>query len=195
MLASGRPWTGSVLCREAVGPGCWVGLSPESSSIQETVAAELSWGGRRAKGPSCQGVACTGWLVVGHGRGVTGSPVAEVETGLSSPEKTRQLLFRGARACAPHAWEEDCDVAGLPESPPPGRMGTPQVLRGQLLIGPDGRLTRSRAETDLAGVAPGACSSLTRAADSKAACGQCALADCSANPEKPLCAGCAVLEG
>ncbi|XP_037357927.1 apoptosis regulatory protein Siva [Talpa occidentalis] len=119
-------------------------------------------------------------------------------------EKTRQLLFRGARACVPHAWEEDCAVAGLPESPPPGRAGAPQVLRGQLLIGPDGRLTRSRAETDLVGTAPGACSSCVRAADGKAACGQCscgaaaralcALVDCSADPEKPLCAGCAVLE-
>ncbi|KAG8514471.1 LOW QUALITY PROTEIN: Apoptosis regulatory protein Siva [Galemys pyrenaicus] len=97
-------------------------------------------------------------------------------------QKTRQLLFRGARACSRHAWEEDCAAAGLPESPPPSRAGAPQVLRGQLLIGPDGRLTRSRTETGLtgasllaglAGAAAGAYSSCMRAADGKAACGPC----------------------
>ena len=72
-------------------------------------------------------------------------------TDLSSPEKTKQLLFRGAQAYMDHLWEEGCAIVDLPESPKPGpteALGTP---RGQMLIGPDGRLTRSRAQASEAG--------------------------------------------
>uniref|UniRef100_A0A8C9M9W4 SIVA1 apoptosis inducing factor n=1 Tax=Panthera tigris altaica TaxID=74533 RepID=A0A8C9M9W4_PANTA len=66
-------------------------------------------------------------------------------------EKTKQLLFRGAQAYMDHLWEEGCAIVDLPESPKPGpteALGTP---RGQMLIGPDGRLTRSRAQASEAG--------------------------------------------
>uniref|UniRef100_A0A8D1SZX2 Apoptosis regulatory protein Siva n=1 Tax=Sus scrofa TaxID=9823 RepID=A0A8D1SZX2_PIG len=96
-------------------------------------------------------------------------------------EKTTQLLFRGAQAYMDHAWEEGCATVDLPESPKPGPTEAPRASRGQMLIGPDGRLTRSRAqasEAEPAGAASGACSSCVRAADGKAACGQCERALC-----------------
>ncbi|XP_043290462.1 apoptosis regulatory protein Siva isoform X1 [Cervus canadensis] len=99
-------------------------------------------------------------------------------------EKTTQLLFRGAQACMDPAWEEGCAIVHTPESPRPGPTEAPRAARGQMLIGPDGRLTRSRAqasEADPAGAASGACSSCVRAVDGKAACGQC---------ERALCARC-----
>ncbi|XP_040334332.1 apoptosis regulatory protein Siva isoform X3 [Herpailurus yagouaroundi] len=135
-------------------------------------------------------------------------------------EKTKQLLFRGAQAYMDHLWEEGCAIVDLPESPKPGpteALGTP---RGQMLIGPDGRLTRSRArasEADPSGAATRACSSCVRAVDGKAACGQCeralcgrcvriccscgavacalcALVDCGDVQETVLCASCATFE-
>lgn len=66
-------------------------------------------------------------------------------------EKTRQLLFRGARACADPAWEDGCAVVDLPESPKPGPTEAPRATRGQMLIGPDGRLTRRGAQAFEAG--------------------------------------------
>ncbi|XP_008578227.1 PREDICTED: apoptosis regulatory protein Siva isoform X1 [Galeopterus variegatus] len=57
-------------------------------------------------------------------------------------EKTKQLLFRGAQAYMDHTWDEGCAIVLLPESPKPGPTGAPRVARGQMLIGPDGRLTR-----------------------------------------------------
>ncbi|XP_008157057.2 apoptosis regulatory protein Siva isoform X1 [Eptesicus fuscus] len=135
-------------------------------------------------------------------------------------EKTRQLLFRGAKAYMDHAWEEGCAVVDLPESPKPGPMEAPRATRGQMLIGPDGRLTRRGAqafEADAPGAACRACSLCVRAVDGPAACGQCeralcghcvrtcgscgavactlcALVDCSDVHEKVLCASCAVFE-
>ncbi|XP_022431647.1 apoptosis regulatory protein Siva isoform X1 [Delphinapterus leucas] len=135
-------------------------------------------------------------------------------------EKTTQLLFRGAQACMDPAWEEGCAIVDTPESPKPGPTDAPRAARGQMLIGPDGRLTRSRArasEADPAMAASGACSSCVRAVDGKAACGQCeralcgrcvrtccscgavacalcALVDCSDLHEKVLCASCAMFE-
>nr|XP_008505020.1 PREDICTED: apoptosis regulatory protein Siva [Equus przewalskii] len=135
-------------------------------------------------------------------------------------EKTKQLLFRGAQAYMDHAWEEDCAIVDLPESPKPSPTEASRAARGQMLIGPDGRLTRSRAqaaEADPSGAASGACSSCVRAVDGKAACGQCeralcrlcvrscggcgavvcavcALVDCGAVHEKVLCASCAMFE-
>ncbi|XP_037691158.1 apoptosis regulatory protein Siva [Choloepus didactylus] len=103
-------------------------------------------------------------------------------------EKTRQLLFRGAQACMNPMWDEgvpeSCTIVQLPESPQPGPTGAPGVARGQLLIGPGGRLVRSRAqacEADLLLAASRACSSCVRSVDRKAACGQC---------ERPLCSHC-----
>ncbi|XP_029808336.1 apoptosis regulatory protein Siva [Suricata suricatta] len=133
-------------------------------------------------------------------------------------EKTKQLLFRGAQACMDPVWEEGCAIVDLPESPKPGPVL--RAPRGQMLIGPDGRLTRSRAqasEADPPGAATRACCSCVRAVDGKAACGQCeralcarcvrvcgscgavacalcALVDCGDVQETGLCASCAAFE-
>ncbi|XP_035870134.1 apoptosis regulatory protein Siva isoform X2 [Phyllostomus discolor] len=70
-------------------------------------------------------------------------------------ERTRQLLFRGAQAYMHHAWEESCAVVDLPESPKPGPVEAPRAARGQMLIGPDGRLTRRGAQAcEAAAVTP-----------------------------------------
>ncbi|XP_032261922.1 apoptosis regulatory protein Siva isoform X2 [Phoca vitulina] len=61
-------------------------------------------------------------------------------------EKTKQLLFRGAQAYMDHLWEESCAIVDLPESPKPGPTEALRAARGQMLIGPDGRLTRSQAQ-------------------------------------------------
>lgn len=100
---------------------------------------------------------------------------------MSSPEKTKQLLFRGAQAYMDHAWEESCAVVELPESPRPGPTEALRAARGQMLIGPDGRLTRSpaqAAEAELSGTVTRACSSCVRALDGTAVCGQCERALC-----------------
>ena len=72
-------------------------------------------------------------------------------TNFSSPEKTKQLLFRGAQAYMDHLWEESCAIVDLPESPKPGPTEVLRAARGQMLIGPDGRLTRSQAQAAEAG--------------------------------------------
>ncbi|XP_036903961.1 apoptosis regulatory protein Siva isoform X2 [Sturnira hondurensis] len=135
-------------------------------------------------------------------------------------ERTRQLLFRGAQAYMHHVWEESCAVVDLPESPKPGPTEAPRAARGQMLIGPDGRLTRRRAqacEADVSGMVSRACSSCVRAVDGTAVCSQCeralcgrcvhtcrgcgaaactvcTLVDCGDVPEEVLCASCAVFE-
>ncbi|XP_022361298.1 apoptosis regulatory protein Siva isoform X1 [Enhydra lutris kenyoni] len=135
-------------------------------------------------------------------------------------EKTKQLLFRGAQAYMDHVWEESCAIVDLPESPKPGPTEALRAARGQMLIGPDGRLTRSQAqaaEADLSGAATRACSSCVRALDGTAVCGQCeralcgrcvraccrcgavacslcALVDCGDVHETLLCASCAMFE-
>ncbi|XP_048655419.1 apoptosis regulatory protein Siva [Marmota marmota marmota] len=140
--------------------------------------------------------------------------------GKSSPEKTKQLLFHGAQACRNYVWGEGCAIVHLPESPKPGPTGAPRAVRGQMLIGPDGRLIRSRAqapEADLSGATAIACSSCVRAADGKVVCSQCeralcgqcvrtcwgcgavacalcGLVDCSGVWEKALCTSCAMFE-
>ncbi|XP_006902753.1 PREDICTED: apoptosis regulatory protein Siva [Elephantulus edwardii] len=105
-------------------------------------------------------------------------------------ERTRQLLYQGAQACMDHMWDEgsaeSCPLVHLPESPKPSPMGVPVATRGQMLIGPGGRLLRSRAQTgesgaDLSEVASRACSSCVRSVDGKTACSQC---------ERPLCGWC-----
>ncbi|XP_011838307.1 PREDICTED: apoptosis regulatory protein Siva [Mandrillus leucophaeus] len=135
-------------------------------------------------------------------------------------EKTKRLLFLGAQAYLDHVWDEGCAVVHLPESPKPGPTGAPRAARGQMLIGPDGRLIRSlgqASEADPSGIVSIACSSCVRAVDGKAVCSQCeralcgrcvrtcwgcgcvactlcGLVDCSDMYEKVLCTSCAMFE-
>lgn len=136
-------------------------------------------------------------------------------------EKTRQLLFRGAQAYAEHVWEDACAVVDLPESPKPGPTTNARASRGQMLIGPDGRLTRRPeqiSDTDPLGAVLEGCQSCAHGLVRKALCGQCERALCGACvracsscgtptctlcavvegadiPEKLLCASCAMFEG
>lgn len=96
-------------------------------------------------------------------------------------ERTKQLLFQGAQAYRDHIWGEGCSINHLPEPLKPGLVGAPQAARGQMLIGPDGRLTRCQAqasEAGLPGAAPIACSSCVRSVDGKVVCSQCERALC-----------------
>ncbi|XP_051022990.1 apoptosis regulatory protein Siva-like [Acomys russatus] len=96
-------------------------------------------------------------------------------------ERTKQLLFQGAQAYRDHIWGEGCSIHHMPESLKPGLVGASQAARGQMLIGPDGRLTRCQAqawEAGLLGAAPIACSSCVRSVDGKAVCSQCDRALC-----------------
>lgn len=70
---------------------------------------------------------------------------------LLPPERTKQLLFQGAQACRDHVLGEGCSIIHLPESLKPGLTGAPQATRGQMLIGPDGRLTRCQTQASEAG--------------------------------------------
>ncbi|XP_019060568.1 apoptosis regulatory protein Siva isoform X3 [Fukomys damarensis] len=146
--------------------------------------------------------------------------MARVVSGTRERSSTKQLLFRGAQACRDPVWGEGCAVVHLPESPKPGPTETPRSARGQMLIGPDGRLIRSSAQAskaDLSGAVSRACSSCVRAVDGKMVCGQCeralcgqcvltcwscgavacalcGLVDCSDVCEKALCSSCAMFE-
>ncbi|XP_021057855.1 apoptosis regulatory protein Siva isoform X1 [Mus pahari] len=128
-------------------------------------------------------------------------------------ERTKQLLFQGAQAYRDHIWSEGCSLKS-------GVVGAPQAARGQMLIGPDGRLTRCQAQGSEAGLprtAPIACSSCVRSVDGKAVCSQCrralcgqcvytcwgcgalacvlcGLADYADDGEKTLCTSCAMFE-
>lgn len=143
-----------------------------------------------------------------------------LKEGSSSPERTKQLLFQGARAYRDHISSEDCSVNHLQESLKSGVVGAPQPARGQMLIGPDGRLTRCQAQASEGGLprtAPIACSSCMRSVDGKAVCSQCeralcgqcvytcwgcgalacvlcGLADYADDGEKTLCTSCAMFE-
>lgn len=66
-------------------------------------------------------------------------------------ERTRQLLFQGAQAYRDHMWGKGCSIDRLQESLKPGLVGAPQAARGQMLIGPDGRLTRCQAQASESG--------------------------------------------
>lgn len=77
-----------------------------------------------------------------------------LKEGSSSPERTKQLLFQGAQTYRDHIWSEDCSVNHLRESLKSGVVGAPQPARGQMLIGPDGRLTRCQAQASEAGEWP-----------------------------------------
>ncbi|XP_050010783.1 apoptosis regulatory protein Siva [Alexandromys fortis] len=135
-------------------------------------------------------------------------------------ERTKQLLFQGAQAYSDHVLGEGCSIIHLPESLKPSLTGAPQATRGQMLIGPDGRLTRCQtqaSEAGLPGTAPIVCSSCVRSVDGKAVCSQCdralcgrciytcwscgalacilcGLADYADDGEKTLCPSCAMFE-
>ncbi|CAO2587521.1 Apoptosis regulatory protein Siva [Lemmus lemmus] len=141
----------------------------------------------------------------------------ELSRGVFAERYSREVF---AQAYRDHIWDEGCSIIHLPESLKPGLVGAPQATKGQMLIGPDGRLTRCQAQASgagLPGTAPIACSSCVRSVDGKAVCSQCdgalcgqciytcwgcgalacmlcGLADYADDGEKTLCTSCAVFE-
>ncbi|XP_008320980.1 apoptosis regulatory protein Siva [Cynoglossus semilaevis] len=96
-------------------------------------------------------------------------------------EKTTNLLFNGAKAVMGKIWtgEEKCK-----ESQTNGHVETPvnsqTLLRGQTLIGQDGRLTRASA-AQVASVAPVGCCVYKKSPGSRTPCSQC---------DRPTCSSC-----
>ncbi|XP_071377839.1 apoptosis regulatory protein Siva [Centroberyx affinis] len=128
-------------------------------------------------------------------------------------EKTKNLLFNGAKAVMGKIWDVDAENCTEPQST--GPAVTPDckqtLLRGQTLIGQDGRLTRASA----AGAAAGptgccvcqksqgprtpcsqcdrlTCSSCTRQCSSccSLCCSVCTIVDYSGRYDQVLCCGC-----
>ncbi|XP_015206297.1 apoptosis regulatory protein Siva [Lepisosteus oculatus] len=95
--------------------------------------------------------------------------------------KTKGLLFSGAKAVMERIWKAGSGVGVDPDDSSP-RLAvavTPTLLRGQTLIGHDGKLrkcdTRSGAGTR---DAPGTCCVCLKAAGVKAHCAQCDRSAC-----------------
>uniref|UniRef100_A0A8D0GTJ1 SIVA1 apoptosis inducing factor n=1 Tax=Sphenodon punctatus TaxID=8508 RepID=A0A8D0GTJ1_SPHPU len=94
-------------------------------------------------------------------------------------EKTKELLFRGARAYMDSLWHGKAAGAGCTESPHTAGEGQGAGARhawnGQMLIGQDGRLLKQPQAMEKAppmGVSKG-CSSCVKTVDVKEACTQC----------------------
>ncbi|KAM3595401.1 uncharacterized protein V6R79_022938 [Siganus canaliculatus] len=94
-------------------------------------------------------------------------------------EKTKNLLFNGAKAVMGKIWtgEEECT------NPQPTGQAEPAacsqaLLRGQTLIGHDGRLTRANTSPG-AGVASTGCCVCQKNQGSKTRCSQCERLACS----------------
>lgn len=106
-------------------------------------------------------------------------------------EKTKNLLFNGAKAVMGKIWTGE----GRPSEPQPnGQAETPAssqaLLRGQTLIGHDGRLTRTNA-APVAAAAPSGCCVCQRIQGSRTSCSQCERRTCSSCSR--LCSSCSSL--
>ncbi|KAM8736774.1 apoptosis regulatory protein Siva [Acanthopagrus schlegelii] len=94
-------------------------------------------------------------------------------------EKTKNLLFNGAKAVRGKIWtgEERC-----PDPQPSGQADSPAcsqaLLKGQTLIGHDGRLTRVSSAQGPA-VAPTGCCVCQKIQGSRTPCSQCDRLACS----------------
>ncbi|XP_038585581.1 apoptosis regulatory protein Siva [Micropterus salmoides] len=102
-------------------------------------------------------------------------------------EKTKNLLFKGAKAVMSKIWtgEERCT------DPQPAEqaetLGCSQaLLRGQTLIGHDGRLTRTNAAQGVA-VAPTVCCVCQKAQGTRTPCSQCDRLACSSCTQQCSC--------
>ncbi|KAL2098659.1 hypothetical protein ACEWY4_005139 [Coilia grayii] len=100
-------------------------------------------------------------------------------------EKTKNLLFNGTKAVMGTLWkvdgeEKSCNGHALEETP----NGNPTLLKGQTVIGFDGKLKRTAAASGgpVGGVcAPAGCSVCQKGSPSKMRCSQC---------ERPVCTSC-----
>ncbi|XP_049917487.1 apoptosis regulatory protein Siva [Epinephelus moara] len=104
--------------------------------------------------------------------------------------KTKNLLFNGAKAVMGKIWtgEERCidpQPTGQPETPACSQT----LLKGQTLIGHDGRLTRANAAGLGAPVAPTGCCVCQKSQGSRTPCSQCDRLACSSCTRQ--CSSCA----
>uniref|UniRef100_A0A8C2SUN6 SIVA1 apoptosis inducing factor n=1 Tax=Coturnix japonica TaxID=93934 RepID=A0A8C2SUN6_COTJA len=89
-------------------------------------------------------------------------------------ERTRRLLFRAAQSCTEPAWPAAPRAASRSTEPESGGGSVGRSRSEQLRIGPNGKLLRCTANTEIPPVGVSkACSSCVRAADVKEACAQC----------------------
>ncbi|KAJ8399125.1 hypothetical protein AAFF_G00415040 [Aldrovandia affinis] len=93
-------------------------------------------------------------------------------------EKTKNLLFTGASAVIGTIWKQDGEgnESGMETAGP----SVTTLLRGQTLIGLDGKLRKSVPVSDVSGTSA-ACRLCLKAMDMKKPCSQC---------ERPVCSSC-----
>ncbi|XP_042357410.1 apoptosis regulatory protein Siva [Plectropomus leopardus] len=106
-------------------------------------------------------------------------------------EKTKNLLFNGAKAVMGKIWtgEERCtdpQQTGQPDTP----VSNQTLLRGQTLIGHDGRLTRANPAPG-APAAPAGCCVCQKSQGSRTPCSQCDRLACSSCTRQ--CSSCSSL--
>ncbi|XP_069008113.1 apoptosis regulatory protein Siva [Embiotoca jacksoni] len=100
-------------------------------------------------------------------------------------EKTKVLLFSGAKTVMSKIWTgEEKDAEPLPAA------GSQSLLRGQTLIGQDGRLTGARAARGTP-AAPSGCCVCQKKQASRTACSQCDRQACSSCTRQ--CSSCSTL--
>ncbi|XP_041668908.1 apoptosis regulatory protein Siva [Cheilinus undulatus] len=112
-------------------------------------------------------------------------------------EKTKNLLFNGAKAVMGKIWtgEERCVDPRPTETP----VYSQALLRGQTLIGHDGRLTRVNAAQGAA-VTPAGCCVCQKNQGSRTACSQCERLTCSSCTRQcsscfnPCCSVCTTID-
>nr|XP_046268575.1 apoptosis regulatory protein Siva [Scatophagus argus] len=106
-------------------------------------------------------------------------------------EKTKNLLFKGAKAMMGKIWTGEEKYA-VPQ--PTGQLEAPAcgqaLLKGQTLIGHDGRLTRANAAQGVA-VAPAGCCVCQKSQGSRTSCSQCDRLACSSCTRQ--CSSCSSL--
>ncbi|XP_053290388.1 apoptosis regulatory protein Siva [Pleuronectes platessa] len=115
-------------------------------------------------------------------------------------EKTKNLLFMGAKAVMGGLWtgekkSTDPQTAGPAETPSCNQT----LLRGQTLIGHDGKLTRVNAAAG-APVVPAGCCVCQKSQGSRTPCSQCDRPVCSSctrqcsSCSSPCCSVCTIID-
>ncbi|XP_017270977.1 apoptosis regulatory protein Siva [Kryptolebias marmoratus] len=104
-------------------------------------------------------------------------------------DKTKNLLFSGAKAVMDKIWTGEEKCADSQPSGQPSSCSQP-LLRGQTIIGHDGRLTRTSAAQG-AQVAPTCCCVCQKNQGSRTSCSQCDRLVCSSCTR--LCSSCSSL--
>ncbi|XP_077477190.1 apoptosis regulatory protein Siva isoform X2 [Stigmatopora argus] len=98
-------------------------------------------------------------------------------------EKTKNLLFNGAKAMVDKIWSGEEKTSG-----PETAESSHTLLRGQTLIGTDGRLTKA---TKTQGPSPTSCCVCQKSAARRTSCSQCERLVCS--PCSRQCSNCSSL--